>query len=802
MKTLLILTTTACLSLTAQAATAFASKAPYENASFSKKTAVVSTRSIDWESFLAQHDMMWTKITADPTGSHFHNGRTTGYYAGALMGNGLLGTNFYKLKDNVYRLNVGRSDVTEARQPYNLFNSARLPIGYFTLATAGKVKEEEMRLSLFNAQTQGTLTTELGNIKFKTYVHALKNIIVFETDATKGEADYAWNFVPQKAISPRYVFGGSGCPEDYANHRGKANPDAFLKVEGNTFMLVQPLAADSSFQTITRYYVVGWKEMRHGLKRRILATVSQQPTLQAAIDSAKYVLNEGTAIKESRLENSHLQWWHNFYERTAFVSMPDARFESFYWAQCYKFASTARTGKPIVDLQGVWPTYDTTWPAIWMNLNIQLTYSWLTKANLRFLEQPLWDAFWNHRDNLTRNVTDIPGQESWTDSRAMPRSATYDLLSPLDPKTVETNQYEVGNLTWTLFYYWQQCMAYGDTLEAKTRLFPLLKSAVNLFFHIRRQTPDGHYGLPPTASPEYVSKNIGTNSNYDLANLRWGLQTLISLNDSMNIGDPMRPAWQDFLDNLVDFPYSQETGFKVSDKYEFTDTSHRHYSHLFMIYPYHLLSWENPQEERKMSLSVDRWQGNQGYSRTGKCAMLATKGDGDGALRQMQLFFKNFLRPNTLYNETGPVIETPFSAMSSLHEFFMQDWGGKIRVFFGCPPSWQSASFINLRAQGAFLVSANREGGKTTFIQIVSEKGGRCRLQTGIADEDISVTDAQGKPVAYTSDDSQQGVIEVTTKPGGVFQVRRKNSPLSLPHPIQHPQNEAHPFGDGTRLHQ
>ena len=146
-----------------------------------------TTSQIDWNSFLAQHDMYWTSLTADPVERSADNRLRTGYYAGAIMGNGLLGTNLYKLTDNVYRLNIGRSDVTEARKPYNLFNSARLPIGYFTLKTCGNVSSEEMRLSIYDAVTQGTLITDKGRIQFRTYVHANENVVSFETDAQGGE---------------------------------------------------------------------------------------------------------------------------------------------------------------------------------------------------------------------------------------------------------------------------------------------------------------------------------------------------------------------------------------------------------------------------------------------------------------------------------------------------------------------------------------------------------------------------------------------------------------------------------------
>ena len=730
-------------------------------------------------SLLAQespYDLTWDALTADPEyplgEPHRHRGRNDGYYDGAIMGNGLLGTNFYKLEEGAYRLNVGRSDVVETRKGYNLCNSARLPIGYFALRPVGSVSKEEMRLRVFDAVTTGCFTTDKGSIRFKTYVHANRNAIVFETETTGEEDSYKWDFVPQQAISPcAFYYAGikskldAIIPRDYLNSEGKSNPDYIRKRQCGVELVVQPLAADTTFAKINKYYVVAWKTVEKDNVRRIVATVAQNENLTVAQTEAIEEVLGALEVPSRRLETQHISWWQNYYSSIAALNFPDPQIQGFYWMQCYKFASTARPGKPIVDLQGVWPVYDTPWPAIWMNLNIQLTYSWQTRAGLGDFAQPLWDTLWNMRGNMVRNVTDNPGQEEWTECMALPRNCSYDLLNRLDPKYAETNRYEVGNLTWTLFYFYQQCLAYGDDWQMKERLFPLLKSAVNLFFRIRTEEEDGYYGLPITASPEYNESKepIGTNSNYDLANLRWGLQTLIEIDEKYGINDPLLPEWKDFLKRLLPFRYDEKTGFKVSDKFEFLDTTHRHYSHLFMIYPYHMLDWENKEDNERMSLSVDRWNGNSGYSLTGKASMLCSKGDGDGALSLMKSFLAKYIRHNTLYNESGPVIETPFSAICALEDMYMQDWGGIIRVFWGCPESWNECSFTNMRAAGAFLVSARREKGKTTYVRVKSEKGGTCRIQTGMKTISISKK--------FELLDAEKGLVEVHTSPGEVIKI-------------------------------
>ena len=221
--------------------------------------------------------------------------------------------------------------------------------------------------------------------------------------------------------------------------------------------------------------------------------------------------------------------------------------------------------------------------------------------------------------------------------------------------------------------------------------------------------------------------------SHDLASLRWALRTLLETDSLLGLHDPQRAVWADFERRLVPFPYDERTGYKVSETTAFHDTTHRHYSHLFMIYPYRMVNWERPADRPRMALSVGRWKGNQGYSRTGKAAMLLGMGDGDGAWREMRAFLDRFVKPNTLYAETGPVMETPLAAVCTAHDFYLQDWGGCIRVFPALPAAWTEAAFARMRADGAFLVSATRQGGRTVWVEVTSEKGGPCRLATDIA---------------------------------------------------------------------
>jgi hypothetical protein len=73
-------------------------------------------------------------------------------------------------------------------------------------------------------------------------------------------------------------------------------------------------------------------------------------------------------------------------------------------------------------------------------------------------------------------------------------------------------------------------------------------------------------------------------------------------------------------------------------------------------------------------------------------------------------------------------METPLFMAQSLHEMLLQSWGGTIRIFPACPSGWKDAAFDNLRAEGAFLVSAVRRDGKTEWVRITSLAGEPCRV--------------------------------------------------------------------------
>ncbi|MCQ2149971.1 MAG: hypothetical protein MJY45_06460 [Bacteroidales bacterium] len=59
---------------------------------------------------------------------------------------------------------------------------------------------------------------------------------------------------------------------------------------------------------------------------------------------------------------------------------------------------------------------------------------------------------------------------------------------------------------------------------------------------------------------------------------------------------------------------------------------------------------------------------------------------------------------------------------STLHEFYMQDWGDRLRIFHGCPSVWKDVTFRNMRASGAFLVATMAKPSISKFFLALNWK--------------------------------------------------------------------------------
>ncbi len=718
------------------------------------------TSQINWPEFMSHHDLIWEELPLQ-------------WNEGAFVGNGQIGMMIYvNKKENHITFHIGRADVTEHRNAPNkktaigiigangFTDFTRFDIGKMVLKPRGKIRSCKIRQNIWDAEITAHFVTDSGTIDlvascpYNSYVNVVE---VNSTEKSVANNSYQWSFKPGRAFPSRMTVKKM----DSINY--VHNPLPLLFENDGYHYCEQSLNAGGDYATV-------WKEQQGNKANNsvfYMTTANEIPAAkQSAIKGRQYieeVLKDGL---EKTKANSRL-WWHHFYQKS-FLSIPDAKMESFYWIQLYKMATCSRPDGPAVDLFG--PYFRTsTWPYHWWNLNIQLTY---------------WPVYASNHLELGENYVNI----------------VDDNFEALLERYKEK---QLGDFAWAMHNYFWQFSYDGDWKSLKEKWLPKAMKIAEAYQSKLIKNDGGKLELLPLGSPEFKGFATFPNTNYNLALLRWLLNTLIIVNDKTKAGSKDIDKWKETLADLIPFP-EDSNGLMIASNQPF-DRSHRHFSHLLGLYPLFQLSPDKKEDKDLVVKSVKHWHqvGNGkallGYSFTGASLLYSSLGMGNEALDVMQQFLVDSKHPswmlaNTFYTEwdgKSPVIETPLSGAAGVMNFLLQSWGNKIRVFPAMADRWKDASFEQLRAEGGFLVSSSRKDGKTEWVKVKSLAGEPCIVKVN----DWSKMVSTDKNIRITKT-SVSGEFKVELKKGQdvILVPKLSANPLTIS-PVQNDKTYFNSYG-------
>ena len=695
----------------------------------------VSAKNIDFRKELKQYSIYTDSVVND-------------YYSSGLIGNGFLGASVYKEKGDTLCWELGRTDVTDHRIgnfPF-AYQKCRLPIGKFLIPMSGG--SSDMLMDLYKSEVSGHVRNGSVAFAWRTLTPACHNVYVIEL---KGDELPDILFRPEVSISPRYIYK-NGTYKDRMGDKLQGygpNPSPRIYEENGFYVCKQPMLAGGEYTTV-------WKKVK---QKGLLLLVASVAYSQSRTDTEKDAMKDIDGLFSCSLEKAekmHLEWWRKFYSKS-YISVSEERYNAFFWTQLYKLGSATRSDRLPIDLMGPWYHNNTPWPAIWWNLNIQLTYSPVFAINHSELSLPLFSMLDNHVDNLKKNVRNSPYPAA-----AIGRVSSYDCDRPVEK--------EHGLLTWTLLYYWKYCRYTMDNTRLKEKFFPLLKLAINYYRPMLYEGKDGYLHLPKSYSPEYGEAE---DCNFELSLLRWGCETLIKVDEMFALDDELLPEWSRISDKLVPYPVDKD-GFLIGKDVKLT-SGHRHYSHLLMLYPLENFPLDTPKNKDIANRSINFWLGfknqyYQGYTYTGSSSMAILLGDGERAYRYLNVFFDKFIRKNTLYGESGPCFETPMSALASFTEMLLSGKDGVIKIMPAVPEKWKDIKFERLLAEKGFEVSAERTDGTVKRVFVKSLYGGSCKIYPGI-EKEVCKIKLSGQAKVKSSDENG---FELIMPRGGTAEISRK----------------------------
>ena len=628
------------------------------------------------------------------------------------------------LKDNLKAIQkIGDEPYEEQPAPSKLPGAAL----EFEMTGWGAVKSSKLNIEKAEAE----VIWENGT-KLTSFVHASKPIGYFRFEHLKN--------LEIQLLAPKYegeidkTAGGSVAGDDLARlgyKQGKV-----LK-NGQSYVYEQQGWGGFSYQVSVK-----WKQVSANTIEgywAISAHYPQKPKPQATV-----ILSAAQPYKISMA--THQAWWKQFWSKSS-ISLPDSVLEKQWYLEQYKFGSAARSNTPPISLQAVWTADNGRLPP-WKgdfhhDLNTQLSYWPAYSGN--HLDEAI--GYLNHLDQnraqykkytqwfFGTNGLNVPGVTTLT-GEEMGGWIQYS-LSP----TVSS---------WLAQHYYLQWRYSMDRVFLEKRAYPWFKDVARHLEQITSKDASGKRQLPLSTSPEIYDNTkrswFQENTNYDLALMKYVFSKAAELANELKLKQEAK-HYEQVLSEFGDYYLSENNELKFARNLPYNQ-SHRHFSHLMAIHPLSEIRWENGAKEQAIikntinlleKIGPDLWCGYS-YAWLGNLKTRAK--DGEGAAKTLRNFATAFCSINSFHlngdqTKSGKstftyrpfTLEGNFAFAAGVQEMLLHSYAGFIEVFPAIPKSWEVVSFNQLRAEGAFLVSASKEAGQVGAIKIVAEKGGKTLLK-------------------------------------------------------------------------
>lgn len=585
----------------------------------------------------------------------------------------------------------------------------------------------------------------------------------------------------------------NGRSADYLGVESKMKYRAQLKAvpEGGSMKVVGDQLYIEGARAVTLYIVAATNFVAYN-------DVSADPVSRVN----KYLSNlNGKGFEE--IKNASVSDYQSFYNRASLDLPPsdnsllptDKRMKGFETADdpnlaalAYNFGrylliSSSRPGTQPANLQGIWnesqnPSWDSKYTT---NINTEMNYWPGETANLSDCVEPLITMVKELTDQGSQVAKEHYGAKGWVFHQ---NTDLWRVAAPMDGPTWGT--FTVGG-AWLTTHLWEHYLYTLDE-EYLKEVYPVIKGSVDFFMDFLVEHPNGKWLVTnPSNSPENPPQGPGYEYFYDEVTGMWYFTTICyGASMDMQILTDLFGYYASAARVLgIDSDYAEEvlsararlvppqvgsngTLQEWTEDYEQLEKAHRHFSHMYGLYPGNVLSAKRTPElvDGIKAVLEQRGDGGTGFSRGWKMALWARLYDGERAHK----IFKGYIKEQA-YSQLFAKCFTPlqvdgtFGVTAGITEMIMQSHEGLIDLLPALPKTWNEGRFEGLCTRGAFELDMDWKDGEVTRVEVLSKKGQQCRINPGVK---VKVTQ-DGKKVKVKKYDD--GSIEFVTTAGGVYTI-------------------------------
>jgi len=324
------------------------------------------------------------------------------------------------------------------------------------------------------------------------------------------------------------------------------------------------------------------------------------------------------------------------------------------------------------------------------------------------------------------------------------------VAAPMDGPTWGT--FTVGG-AWLCTHLWEHYQ-YTRDKDFLKETYPLIEGSVQFFMDFLVPHPNGKWLVTnPSTSPENFPDGGGNKPYFDEVTAGFREGTTICAGSSIDMqilydlfgyyieaaailkkDDAFIQDVKKARARLVPPQIGRDGSLQEwADDWKSLEKNHRHFSHMYGLYPGKVLYEKRTPELISAYKKVleERGDASTGFSRAWKMALWARLADGNRANK----IYKGYLKEQTctsLFALCGRALQVDgnFGISAAITEMLMQSQEGVIKLLPALPDEWSEGEFKGVCARGAFELDFVWKSKRVTKVDILSKAGEVCRIET------------------------------------------------------------------------
>ena len=323
---------------------------------------------------------------------------------------------------------------------------------------------------------------------------------------------------------------------------------------------------------------------------------------------------------------------------------------------------------------------------------------------------------------------------------------------------------------WISNHYWRRYLYTQDEEWLKGYAYPVIRDCALFYTDFLEKWDDGQYHAFPSMQGE--SFFTGNPDDYTdrpqvIRHAGYCLRSARRAAEILDVDRELQAEWREIADNLVDADDLEGLGLDDEQKRKY-----------YLCPPEFLKAyWPEVRDPDgrylKRSQENPLWGGIVGFNQAMIVALrMGNTFDPDRDWDFVCDAIRRWTLPNGMQRGLGAedlgfmghYVEVT-GVIASIQEMMLQSWDDAITIF----PYWpkeKRAKFTDLRAEGAFLVSASWEDGEVGAVTIRSERGRRCRIRSPW-EGGATITASGGEHIEYAVED--RGILSFETVEGETY---------------------------------